>query len=75
MDIVEQLGRLQAFEYWPWKIPISLMAYADWVAWNTLQDALQSLPPLYQMCLSKFALGHSAVGSHVFAWSHKVALG
>jgi len=38
------------------------------VQWDTLHAAISTYPPTFQMWLSKFASGHSAVGVTMSRW-------
>ncbi len=57
----------QALMYWVLKGQLSLQLFSL-VQWETLHTAISAYPPTFQMWLSKFALGHSAVRVMMFQW-------
>jgi len=64
--VIDSLGASQqALHYWVHKGQLSLQSL---VQWDTLHAAISSYPPTFQMWLSKFASGHSAVGVTMFCY-------
>jgi len=68
-DILNHLGAQTAIPYWISKGQLTDHS-TTLVNWSLLEWALTSCPPTYQMWLSKFASGHSAVGCIMHCWKH-----
>ncbi len=67
IPILDSLGASQALSYWVHKGQLSLQSFSR-VQWDSLHAAISIYPPTFQMWLSKFASGHSAVGVTMFRW-------
>jgi len=67
LPVLDSLGAAQAMIYWEQKGQLSLQSF-PLVQWETLHTAISAYPPTFQMWLSKFASGHSAVGVTMFRW-------
>jgi len=61
------LGASQALSYWEHKGQLSPLSFSL-VQWETFRLAISAFPPTFQMWISKFASGHSAVGVTMHRW-------
>jgi len=67
MPILDFLGACSAQKYWIHKNQLTPASFSL-VQWDVLDRAICSFPHTFQMWLSKFASGHSAVGITMFHW-------
>jgi len=65
--ILDALGRKQALQYWETKGHLNNESF-QLVQWDHLEKAIKSFLHTFQMWLSKFISGHSAVGVTMFWW-------
>jgi len=65
--VIDLLGQREALRYWSHKQQLDAQSF-DLVHWETLDRTIWSFPPTFQMWLSKFASGHSAVATTMFRW-------
>ncbi len=65
--VIDLLGQREALRYWSHKQQLDAQSF-DLVHWETLDRTIRSFPPTFQMWLSKFASGHSAVATTMFRW-------
>jgi len=65
--MINLLGQQEALHYLSHKQQLDAQSF-DLVHWETLDKTIQSFPPTFQMWLSKFASGHSAVATMMFRW-------
>jgi len=65
--VIDLLGQREALRYWSHKQQLDAQSF-DLVHWATLDRTIRSFPPTFQMWLSKFASGHSAVATTMFRW-------
>jgi len=66
--LLEHLSTQQALPYWQQKQNLSDVTLHD-ISWETLGQALSDKQaPTYRMWLSKFSLGHSAIGKTMAQW-------
>jgi len=65
--ILDTLGQQQALCYWELRGQLSSDSFYM-VQWVHLKKALKAFPHTFQTWLSKFALGHSAVGVTMHQW-------
>jgi len=65
--VIETLGQTAAQRYWTYKQQLDQYSF-HCVHWDSLGKALDSFPPTFQMWVSKFASGHSAVATTMFRW-------
>jgi len=67
LSLLDHLSYQTAIAHWTQKqhFPPTMATHIDW---SLLAHALRACPPTYSMWLSKFASGHSAVGSTMARW-------
>ena len=69
IPVLDSLGFTQAQIYWVHHGQLTDQSFSL-VHWSVLDRAVHAFPHTFQMWLSKFASGHSAVGITMFRWKN-----
>jgi len=65
--VLEHLGQREALQYWSHKQQLNALLF-NMVHWDTWKKTMKSFSTTFQMWLSKFASGHSAIASAMHHW-------